>query len=123
MTSNAFRELALALPGAIESSHMGHPDFRANGKIFATLQYPDENWGMVKVPPEQQEEFVRNHPKVFVPVKGVWGRQGSTSVLLKEATESILREAMQMAWKNTASTSQTRRTAKKASAGSRRRGR
>jgi hypothetical protein len=32
-----FRRIALSLPGAAESWHMGHPDFRLNGRIFATL--------------------------------------------------------------------------------------
>lgn len=32
-----FRKFALALPDATESSHMGHPDFRLNDHIFATL--------------------------------------------------------------------------------------
>jgi hypothetical protein len=32
-----FRRLALALPEASESSHMGNPDFRLNDRIFATL--------------------------------------------------------------------------------------
>ncbi len=72
MTSNDFRRLALELPGASESSHMGHPDFRINGKIFATLHYPDENWAMVKLPLEHQDNFMQIQPKVFVPVKGAW---------------------------------------------------
>jgi len=63
---------------------MDHPDFRLRGgKIFATLAYPDKKWGMVKLTPEQQEEFVRAKPKVFVPVRGGWGRSGATSVLLR----------------------------------------
>src|SRR4051812_7307777 len=37
VTANAFRQLALSLPEAMEGSHMGHPDFRVRGKIFATL--------------------------------------------------------------------------------------
>ena len=31
MTPNAFRRIALALDGAIESAHHGHPDFRVGG--------------------------------------------------------------------------------------------
>lgn len=102
MTSDEFRRIALALPEASENSHMGHPDFRKNGKIFATLQYPDENWGMVKLPPEQQNNFVQLHPKAFKPVKGAWGRQGCTSVLLEAVDENTLREALRTAWSNVA---------------------
>src|SRR5262245_47259746 len=41
MTPADFRRLALGLPEASEVGHMGHPDFRVGGKIFATLGYPD----------------------------------------------------------------------------------
>ena len=46
MTADDFRRLALAMDGAVERSHMNHPDFRANGRIFATLHSNDE-FGMV----------------------------------------------------------------------------
>ena len=45
---------------AIEGSHMAHPDFRANGKIFATLS-ADAKQGMVKLTPEQQDVFQDVH--------------------------------------------------------------
>ena len=37
MTAEDFRRLALSLAGATEGAHMGHPDFRANGGVFASL--------------------------------------------------------------------------------------
>jgi len=37
MTQDEYRVLALSLPGVIEGSHMNHPDFRAGGKILATI--------------------------------------------------------------------------------------
>ncbi|MCU1239332.1 MAG: MmcQ/YjbR family DNA-binding protein [Candidatus Acidoferrum typicum] len=103
MTAEQFRRLALSFPEAVESSHMNHPDFRVRGgKIFATLAYPDAKWGMVKLTPEQQEEFVRAEPEVFVPVKGGWGRGGATNVRLRVATSRQLRPAMAAAWCNAA---------------------
>ena len=53
---------------ADEGAHMGHPDFRVNGRIFATI-HPDPTYGMVKLTPEQQQEFIRDHPAVFAPEK------------------------------------------------------
>ncbi|MGA9391419.1 MAG: MmcQ/YjbR family DNA-binding protein [Candidatus Sulfotelmatobacter sp.] len=103
MTTNDFRRLALALPEAIESSHMDHPDFRVSGKIFATLGYPTAGWGMVKLTPEQQHYFSTADPEIFVPVKGAWGRRGATSVNLKVATKETLVKAIRAAWRNTAS--------------------
>src|SRR5436309_5357541 len=86
MTAHDFRTLALALPEASESAHMGHPDFRVRGKIFATLG-PDEDWGMVKLTPDLQATFIRTEPHVFHPASGAWGRRGATIVRLAEAEE------------------------------------
>src|SRR5688572_30978586 len=83
MTPAEFRRMALALPSAEERAHMGHPDFRVGGKIFATLGYPDNSFGTIMLSPQDQDLLIRDHPKAFVPVAGAWGRAGSTSVLLR----------------------------------------
>lgn len=101
MTPDAFRALALELPEAEEKAHMGHPDFRVRDKIFATL-WPDDGWGMVKLTPDQQAEFVRAAPEVFTPWPGGWGLRGATRVVLKKATARALRPALDVAWRNTA---------------------
>jgi hypothetical protein len=106
MTAEDFRRLALSMQGAIESAHMGHPDFRANGRIFATLHSGDV-WGMVKLTPEEQHEFMRGNPATFVPSSGAWGRQGCTNVRLNSADEATVRGAILLAWQGT--TSQARR--------------
>jgi hypothetical protein len=97
MTANTFRRLALGFTGAVEGAHMGHPDFRAGGRIFATLHAGDKT-GMVKLTPEQQAEFVRTHPEAFTPEAGAWGRQGCTRVHLSAADEEAVGEAMTLAW-------------------------
>ncbi len=94
--------MALGLPEALESAHMGHPDFRVRGRIFATFPYPDESLGMVKLTPEQQGLFVQAEPGVFSPVKGGWGRRGATYVHLESATFASLRPALIAAWRNVA---------------------
>jgi hypothetical protein len=101
MTADDFRKLALSLPEACESEHMNHPDFRVRGKIFATI-WPDDGWGMVKLTPEQQRIFMRAEPDVFVPVKGGWGRQGCTNVILDSAEPELVRRALIAAWRKTA---------------------
>ena len=102
MTPNEFRELALSFPEAIESAHMRHPDFRVAGRIFATLGYPNKDSAMVKLPRDEQKEFVQSSPGVFTIVKGAWGRQGATNIYLPAATLNIVREALTAAWRNTA---------------------
>jgi hypothetical protein len=102
MTPDGFRKLALGLPEAVESAHVGHPDFRIRKRVFATLAYPDAAWGMVKLTPVQQRAFVRAHPGVFMPVRGGWGLKGATNVKLRPATVAVLRPALEAAWKNAA---------------------
>ena len=103
MTSADFRRLALKLPEATESAHMNHPDFRVGGKrIFATLGYPDDEHGMVILPPEEQKRFIKSHPKVFGLAKGSWGKQGSTTVRLGAINEATLKRVLEIAWRNKA---------------------
>jgi len=79
---------------------MDHPDFRIDGKVFASLGYPDDDHGMVKLTPEQQRTFLQKAPSVFAPCAGAWGRRGSTSVDLAAAKVGLLREALEGASKN-----------------------
>lgn len=102
MTISDFRRVALSMPEASENAHMDHPDFRVGGKIFATLGYPDQNYGMVNLPPEEQARLVRAHPDTFVPAKGAWGKSGSTSVRLAAVDEPMLRRVMEIAWRKRA---------------------
>src|SRR5215475_1985429 len=99
LTPAEFRRVALALPETEQRRHMNHPDFRVDGRIFATLGYPDKRHGMVKLTPAQQVEFVAAHPAAFSPVTGAWGRKGCTSVLLAKATKRALKEAILAAWR------------------------
>lgn len=102
MTAAEFRRAALSLPEAEESAHMSHPDFRVDGKIFATLGYPDEEHGMVVLPTEEQARLVKAHPKIFSPAKGAWGKNGSTTVRLEAIDKATLKRALEIAWRKRA---------------------
>jgi hypothetical protein len=102
MTAQDFRRIALSFPGVVEASHMGHPDFRVNQKVFATLGYPGRGWAMVKLTPVQQEWLVRAEPEIFSPVPGKWGESGCTNVKLREAGKDLVKEALATAWRNRA---------------------
>jgi hypothetical protein len=102
MSQGNFRRIALSLPDAIEGSHQGHADFRVGKRIFATLGYPDNDWGMVKLTLEQQSMVVEAEPEIFRPVPGGWGKGGSTNVRLAKADATTLRSALTMAWQNVA---------------------
>lgn len=101
MTEANFRRIALGMKGAVEAAHMDHPDFRVNGRIFATLHH-DRTSGMVKLTPAQQDAFIRDQPAAFKPENGAWGRQGCTAVLLANVDEDTLGEALTLAWRNVA---------------------
>ena len=102
MSASRFRRAALALPGAVEGAHLRTADFRVGKRIFATLGYPDDAWGTLKLTPDQQSMLVEAEPKVFRPVPGGWGKHGYTNVLLAKADATTLQSALTMAWENVA---------------------
>ncbi|MEA3017356.1 MAG: hypothetical protein QOI38_2078 [Sphingomonadales bacterium] len=102
VSADDFRRIALSFEGAEERSHMGHPDFRVSGKVFASLGYPDPSCGMAVLMPEQQEDFMTLAPDAFRPAAGAWGRRGSTVVQLDAVSEDLLEAALTAAWRKRA---------------------
>ena len=98
MNTADFRRIALSLEGAEEGSHMGSPDFRVGGRIFATLASQSQGYGNLMITPQQQAEFVAEQPEVFVPIAGGWGRMGMTHIRLAAANEDMLAGALRTAW-------------------------
>ena len=99
MTGDDFRELALGLDGVVERAHMRHPDFRVNGRILATLT-ADEREGVVMLVPEEQQHLIDEHPTIFRPAAGAWGRQGCTVVRLAEANSRVVKGPLLLAWQH-----------------------
>jgi hypothetical protein len=99
MTEDAYRRIALGLPEAVEAAHMGHPDFRINGRIFATI-HDSHLTGAVMLTPEQQKKFLERYPRAFEPASGAWGRGGATAIRFSEVDEEVAGEALTMAWRN-----------------------
>ena len=97
MTADDFRALVLAHDGAAEGAHMGHPDFRANGRIFASL-HSEDRFGMVALQPAEQQVLLKEHPESFEPSAGAWGRQGCTNVILAKANRPAVRSAIRLAF-------------------------
>src|SRR5262249_21326358 len=98
MNAADFRRIALSLEGAEESSHMGAPDFRVGGRIFATLASQKEGYGNLMLTPEMQAEFVAELPGVFIPIAGGWGRMGMTHIRLAAGSEDVLGGGLRGAW-------------------------
>ena len=117
MTPAAFATLALALDGATQGAHGGHPDFRAGGKVFASMGFKGPDSATVKLTPEQQEMLVAAEPAIFTPVTGTWGHRGYTMIHLPAADAATMKSALAMAWKNvTAASSRAKSGAKRRAA-------
>jgi YjbR protein len=108
LRASDFRRIVLGMDGASEGAHMGHPDFRGHGRIFATLN-AEETRGVVMLTPEQQQTFLSDHPAMFEAGPGAWGRSGSTWIVLDAADEDTVGEAVTLAWQNAAATAAARR--------------
>ena len=118
MTAEDFRRIALSFDGAEESSHMGVPDFRVGGRIFATLASQNDGFGNLKLTPELQQLLIAESPDVFLPIKGGWGRMGMTHIHLDEASERQMTDALHTAWRlrvdmNEKGSSRSKKPAKK----------
>lgn len=98
MTVADFRRLARSLPGAVEQSHMEHPDFRVGGKIFATLGYPTKAHGALMLTPREQQRLLKMDAGAYSPAAGKWGEAGATVVLLRAADKATVAGAMKSAW-------------------------
>lgn len=110
MKAADFRALALALADTEEGAHLGKADFRRAppGRIFATL--PSDDVGVVLLTPEQQAVVLRTAPAMFAKVKGGWGEQGATQVLLAKVSTARARDALTLAWSNRAPKPKAART-------------
>jgi hypothetical protein len=91
---------------------MGHPDFRAHGRIFATIQH-DPQWGGLMLTPEQQQRFLRDHPDAFKPAAGAWGAAGATLMHFGSVDEDTLGEALTLCWQNAAAKAAAKTARKK----------
>jgi hypothetical protein len=95
-----FRAFALALPGAEEHAHMGHPDFRVRNKIFATL-WPDENRAVIiKVALADQAALVQMHPQAFS--LNAWSHRGALNVHLEHADAAQVQVLLTHSWREIA---------------------
>src|SRR6266849_9484625 len=99
MNAADFRRMALEMEGAEEGSHMGSPDFRVGGRIFATLASQKQGYGNLMLTPEQQAELVAEQPETLVPIAAGWGRMGMTHIRLAETNEDVLAGALCVAWR------------------------
>ena len=99
MTPDDARQLALALPEAVEQDHHGRPSFRVGGKIFATLW--DERTMNVMVDEPGILTAIERHPQWCT--ERYWGKRlAAVAVDLKRAPADGLAELLTDAWEGNA---------------------
>lgn len=93
------RELALALPEAVEQDHHGFPSFRVGGKIFATLR--DEGSMNVMLDEAGIRTAVEAEPETCAEIW--WGKKlAAVRVDLGRGDRKLLAELLEDAWEGKA---------------------
>lgn len=99
MNEQQVREVALALPDAIEQDHHGFPSFRVRGKIFATL--PDPDHLHVMLPEEGIRAAVAQWPD-WCEEKWWGAKLAAARVTLTAADPAVVPELLSDAWRHKA---------------------
>jgi hypothetical protein len=102
MTPDDFRRLALSMPESVEVYRRGHSEFRVERRTFASLEGPADTTAIVNLTSEQQAMLMHAAPRTFESAPGGWGRLGTTNVLLASAKDAMVKNALEMAWRNVA---------------------
>ena len=106
LSSQQARELALALPDAVEADHHGKPSFRVGGRIFATL-WTDTRMNVMLDEPGIHTA-VSDHPTICAEV--LWGKRlAAVAVDLTLAEAGMLRELLADAHETKAAAARPRR--------------
>jgi hypothetical protein len=93
------RQLALALPEAVEQDHHGRPSFRVAGKIFATQW--DEDHMNVMLDEGGILTAIHHHPGICEEVW--WGKRlAAVRVDLRRAESQTLADLLADAWEGKA---------------------
>jgi hypothetical protein len=98
LTHADVRTMALGMPEAHESSHMGIPDFRVRKKIFATIPPMSPGDVVLKMAPANVDALVRRDPGIF---RDAW-RGRWVGIELAQISRGELGELIADAWRFTA---------------------
>lgn len=101
IAADTVRQLALALPETTEEPHFDITSFRVKKKIFATLNPPQQR-ATLKFSRDMQDIFSRIGKGAIYPVPNAWGKYGWTNVDLAHVETELFRDALQVAWRETA---------------------
>lgn len=96
MTIEQARREALRIEGAFEGAHQGHPDFRGEKGIFATL-WPGKRKSVLRLPMEFALSLEEDRPEIFrvvsKPNKAAW-----LEIQLSKIRVIEFKELLEIAW-------------------------
>ncbi|HEX3408134.1 MAG TPA: MmcQ/YjbR family DNA-binding protein [Caulobacteraceae bacterium] len=99
MTPDAFRQFALSLPEASESTHDGLATFLVRGRRFATLGWPEPHKVSMALSPEEQALLLEVCGHAVAAARGSFGRMGHVLLDLSAADDATIRSVTTMAWR------------------------
>lgn len=97
LSTDAFRQAALAFEEAVEQPHFEKTSFRVAGKIFATLDLPAQR-ATLKLSVLDQSVFCSFDATIIYPAAGAWGKGGWTTVELQKIKPEMLQDALTCAY-------------------------
>ena len=99
VSSEQARQIALALPEAVEQDHHGRPSFRVGARIFATQW--DEQHMNVMLDEDGIRTAIHEHPELCEEVW--WGKKlAAVRVDLDQADAGVLETLLTDAWEGKA---------------------
>ncbi len=105
MTPDAFVALGTGLARVQAKSVMGAVRLVVGDKVFATVDWPEAGWAVVRLSPGDQQGFLALSHAV-TPEPGPRGRKGITLVHLRGVGEVIARRVLIAAWRHALSPGQ-----------------
>jgi len=99
VTAATVRKLALALPGALESSHFDVADFRVGKRIFATIHPGGRTGVLLRLDADQVAALVDADPDTFSR-RGAGGR--ALQVVFARVERARYQHLLTLAWRQIA---------------------
>jgi predicted DNA-binding protein (MmcQ/YjbR family) len=97
ITAPQIKKMVLSLEYTEELPHHHITSYRVKGKIFATVNAP-ENRATVRLSSVDQSVFCSYNAEIIYPVPNAWGKHGWTRVNLKKVRKDLFNDLLKTAY-------------------------
>jgi len=98
VTEEAFRKMALSLPGSETMPHFEKIGFKVVGKRMFATYLQKENTANIFLTPAEQAVFCQMDAKNIYPIPNKWGENGATTFDLNQVPKEFVMEALLSAY-------------------------